>query len=540
MKKNIRKAFICLCSFLIITGSHMLATTPEISYIKLGNTVFSPNANASSGSNQNKNGNLDAHAFTYLSNPPLHVTPGDTLDLTFAASAYSGFKFWRVWVDLNGDGDYIDANEILYDSGSVFSDTTTGVIIIPPESLHTYSSETKLLIGLSISSNPSPSNLDDELELEFRHDHFVVELDDEFTDNFAEQVEQWNSEHPCVEPNTNGEVEISMRVKVNIWSTIDPATLSNNPILQFAEDIKVKIRVYDYLTGVQMNPVSWRLPGTSSTEPADDPGLLINTVVPSSDEETKIYQGTTYYRYHNRSYLWTKDLIFPASAPNLYSVEFIVENYPTVKDYPHILPQDQGVKRFPLFVGDCSCSSFPSSIAFPTPDAFPPSSPFVKAENNIEAGTSVTIPSGQNYLFRAGSEIVLKDGFHAQAGSEFRAYISPCSSNGNPVDARVRETPSSPLADIRLDDLNLQVFPNPAQDYAIVRYHLPQASMKLSDFQMKLVGTHGQLMQLPIVQSRKIEQTMENKVDLHALPSGIYRLYVRTSNSIESITIVKN
>lgn len=47
---------------------------------------------------------------------------------TFASSAYS--EYWKVWVDVNGNGVF-DANELLFDAGSLSTTTVTGTITIP-------------------------------------------------------------------------------------------------------------------------------------------------------------------------------------------------------------------------------------------------------------------------------------------------------------------------------------------------------------------------------------------------------------------------
>ncbi|MFN7013775.1 MAG: 3-coathanger stack domain-containing protein, partial [Bacteroidia bacterium] len=68
----------------------------------------------------------------------------------------------------------------------------------------------------------------------------------------------------------------------------------------------------------------------------------------------------------------------------------------------------------------------------------------VEAFRSITANN--TIQSNANVTYRAGEEIVLKDGFVAHAGSEFRAYIQPFTCNGNDYNAVNPNNPNNPNA----------------------------------------------------------------------------------------------
>lgn len=54
---------------------------------------------------------------------PIALTPG------FAGSAYS--EYWRIWIDYNQDGDFEDAHELAFDSGSTSKTTVNGTLILP-------------------------------------------------------------------------------------------------------------------------------------------------------------------------------------------------------------------------------------------------------------------------------------------------------------------------------------------------------------------------------------------------------------------------
>ncbi|NOQ23957.1 MAG: T9SS type A sorting domain-containing protein [Bacteroidales bacterium] len=51
------------------------------------------------------------------------LTPG------FASTAYN--EYWKIWVDLNKDGDFDDANELIFDAGAISNTVVTGTATIP-------------------------------------------------------------------------------------------------------------------------------------------------------------------------------------------------------------------------------------------------------------------------------------------------------------------------------------------------------------------------------------------------------------------------
>jgi len=52
-----------------------------------------------------------------------------SLTPAFGGSSYN--EYWKIWIDLNGDGDFIDANEEVFSSGSASSATVTGNLTVP-------------------------------------------------------------------------------------------------------------------------------------------------------------------------------------------------------------------------------------------------------------------------------------------------------------------------------------------------------------------------------------------------------------------------
>jgi PKD repeat protein len=80
---------------------------------------------------------------------------GQTVNMTagtdYAVSLTPGFKsstydeYWKIWVDLNADGDFDDANELIFDAGALSKTTVTGTATIP---VGTTSKSTRMRVSM--------------------------------------------------------------------------------------------------------------------------------------------------------------------------------------------------------------------------------------------------------------------------------------------------------------------------------------------------------------------------------------------------------
>jgi endonuclease I len=62
----------------------------------------------------------------------IDVNTGNTaITLTPAFSGSSYNEYWKIWIDLNEDGDFEDADELVYDAGAVSKVAQSGTIVIP-------------------------------------------------------------------------------------------------------------------------------------------------------------------------------------------------------------------------------------------------------------------------------------------------------------------------------------------------------------------------------------------------------------------------
>ncbi len=85
----------------------------------------------SMGDINNQSGNDSGYGlYNFMSTT---LTSGNTYSATlipgYAASPYP--EYWRIWIDLNGDGDFSDANELVYDMGEAKKNTQTADVVIP-------------------------------------------------------------------------------------------------------------------------------------------------------------------------------------------------------------------------------------------------------------------------------------------------------------------------------------------------------------------------------------------------------------------------
>src|SRR6056297_2685878 len=79
------------------------------------------------------NNTSQAAGYTDFTNLTMEMDPGTNYGVSltpgFASTTYD--EYWKIWVDLNGDGDFDDANELVFDAGSLSKTIVTGTITIP-------------------------------------------------------------------------------------------------------------------------------------------------------------------------------------------------------------------------------------------------------------------------------------------------------------------------------------------------------------------------------------------------------------------------
>lgn len=78
----------------------------------------------------------------------------------FSGSSYN--EFWKIWIDLNADGDFDDANENVFDQGGMSSSTVNGTIYIPSGNELT----TRMRVSMKYNGEPTQCETFDYGEVE--------------------------------------------------------------------------------------------------------------------------------------------------------------------------------------------------------------------------------------------------------------------------------------------------------------------------------------------------------------------------------------
>lgn len=150
-----------------------------------------------------------------------------------------------------------------------------------------------------------------------------------------------------------------------------------------------------------------------------------------------------------------------------------------------------------------------------------------------------TIPSGERSRYAAFESVVLRPGFTAEAGSDFRAYIKDCPNCANQRGGILNEPPDNTgnkkdvLADDLVDEIritsDISIFPNPNAGIFYVNI-TPSDNI---DF-VEITNLQG----LVIYQNKeKIYQ--KTQIDISGQPQGIYFLKIRRNGIIEAHKIIK-
>ncbi|WP_170110157.1 3-coathanger stack domain-containing protein [Flavilitoribacter nigricans] len=136
----------------------------------------------------------------------------------------------------------------------------------------------------------------------------------------------------------------------------------------------------------------------------------------------------------------------------------------------------------------------------------------VESAGSIAAFTAVT--------FVAGESVRLLPGFHAQAESEFLAYIDDCQA----VAESTQELPKSVSALKSSPELKLKVYPNPGRGAIYVEYKLQENS------RVRIVITDLTGRRLVVAANDVWQEagTYRRPIDLQGLPSGMYQVQLFT------------
>lgn len=150
-----------------------------------------------------------------------------------------------------------------------------------------------------------------------------------------------------------------------------------------------------------------------------------------------------------------------------------------------------------------------------------------------------TIFSGAKGNFRAGTEITLKEGFHARSGSEFRAWLDNCTNlslTGNEDPVTRKEPPQIRVEEADNLVVQLTTFPNPFTDKLHVRYRVTQDT----EVSMRLVDMLGRQVAFILEQDPTPAELLQmTTFDGSRLAAGTYTLIVRAGDQRHTKRVVK-
>ncbi|GEM_PF-1282166 len=152
-----------------------------------------------------------------------------------------------------------------------------------------------------------------------------------------------------------------------------------------------------------------------------------------------------------------------------------------------------------------------------------------------------TINAEQSVTFMATQSITLNAGFHAKANSDFQAMIQPVSCNLSDlvpeITAEQRVNLPIEIAPTTLsDNLQLQIYPNPTNNFTTIRCYLPQPSI----VHTQIINGQGQI--IAQIASGHLEKGWHQSVfEAEDLPTGVYYARIQTGYGVlsEQVLVVK-
>jgi len=155
-------------------------TTPDgsVTYCesKGNNSSYEWISNVEIGSFSNSSG---AAGYTDFTDQTVNLTAGSSVDINltpdFSGSTYN--EYWKIWIDYNKDGDFSDADELVFDAGSMSKSAVSGTINIPSSA----SGTTRMRVTMKYNGEPSPCETFSYGEVE----DYTVSFDDAVEDTEA-------------------------------------------------------------------------------------------------------------------------------------------------------------------------------------------------------------------------------------------------------------------------------------------------------------------------------------------------------------------
>lgn len=145
-----------------------------------------------------------------------------------------------------------------------------------------------------------------------------------------------------------------------------------------------------------------------------------------------------------------------------------------------------------------------------------------KATNRVDVN-DYDIQSGAEVSFLAGNDIILRDGFWAREGVNFRAFLGtsffdPPNTQGRGTGVEMEET--ALVVDETLEPAGqpIMAYPNPFRSMTTLRYEMQEPGLVT----LVLYNAQGQAVAVPVEQKQETAGKHELELDMASMPDGLY------------------
>ncbi len=165
----------------------------------------------------------------------------------------------------------------------------------------------------------------------------------------------------------------------------------------------------------------------------------------------------------------------------------------------------------------------------------------IQADDKIIAGennSDFIVENGADVTLTAGESIVLKPGFHAEAGSNFHAYIAPCENKNKSITKL-----SNVKSDISKTEKNTsdyihqnfaKIFPNPFQQDFTIEYTINTAE----PVEIEIFNIYGSCIHKHI-ENYKTAGTYQYSYNTSNNKTGLYIIKIKSGSFIQSLITLK-
>jgi len=144
------------------------------------------------------------------------------------------------------------------------------------------------------------------------------------------------------------------------------------------------------------------------------------------------------------------------------------------------------------------------------------------------------VGDGDEVIFKAGTSITLRDGFHAKAGSDFIAKLSQVCITPEELNNVAEEIPAEERSNIQIsqelpiaEDIEFKIAPNPFRYSTKMSFDIPE-KMEIS---IQVFDQTGRLVKQVLNKKYLAEGTFQMPLTSEFLKNGLYYVQLTTPTS---------